>query len=344
MQKLLILTSDETLLKWKSLPAKKKHILAALNKTKNADWSIEIRYRALTPQVVNGRISHDWYNTVSYPLFREGYQHVVMHFSMAQWKMWGIEGNYNGFNQIDKDFVGESYIRADETTVHKYGRARRPRDLFSQFVQTLLHEILHELKRGTNQPDITHDYHQQHKDISGAFADVDMATYLPLERKLKGQISLLERIKGLWEQVVEYDRVLASRQRLQPLVARQADKVVEAMAMLGHPVRIVEGYRTPERQDELYAQGRTTPGRVVTNAKGNESAHNFGVAVDFIFKNGGYNAPEELWQTLGSVMKSQGFTWGGDWKSFPDKPHGELLLGYSLRDFQAGKVDYSKYQ
>ena len=115
------------------------------------------------------------------------------------------------------------------------------------------------------------------------------------------------------------------------------------MALLGHPVRITEGYRSMERQQELYNQGRTTPGNIVTNAKAGESFHNYGVAVDFVFRKEGYNASEELWQTLGAIGKSQGFEWGGDWAKFVDKPHFSMTLGYSLEDFKLGKVDYSKW-
>lgn len=137
------------------------------------------------------------------------------------------------------------------------------------------------------------------------------------------------------------DRI-AARNGLQPLVYRRANAVVEAMALLGHPVRIVEGYRSPERQAELYAQGRTTPGNIVTNAKPGNSFHQYGVAVDFVFRNEGYNASEELWQTLGTIGKAHGFDWGGDWKR-SDRPHFSITLGYTLRDFKQDKVDYSKF-
>ena len=116
------------------------------------------------------------------------------------------------------------------------------------------------------------------------------------------------------------------------------------MKRRGHPVRIVEGFRTLERQTELYNQGRTTPGAVVTNAKAGQSLHNYGVAVDFVFRQEGYNASNTLWNLLGSVGKAQGFIWGGDWNGFVDRPHFEMKLGYSLRDFQKNKIDWNKYK
>jgi peptidoglycan L-alanyl-D-glutamate endopeptidase CwlK len=46
-------------------------------------------------------------------------------------------------------------------------------------------------------------------------------------------------------------------------------------------VRIVQGLRTIEEQNVLYAQGRTKPGNIVTNAKSGSSYHNYGLAIDF---------------------------------------------------------------
>lgn len=43
-------------------------------------------------------------------------------------------------------------------------------------------------------------------------------------------------------------------------------------------VRIVQALRTIEEQNELYAQGRTKAGKKVTNAKGGQSYHNYGLA------------------------------------------------------------------
>lgn len=40
--------------------------------------------------------------------------------------------------------------------------------------------------------------------------------------------------------------------------------------------------RSNEEQDALYAQGRTVPGKIVTNAHAGQSAHNYGLAIDFV--------------------------------------------------------------
>lgn len=45
----------------------------------------------------------------------------------------------------------------------------------------------------------------------------------------------------------------------------------------------ISGYRSVTEQNDLFAQGRTKPGNIVTKARGGESYHNFAVAIDFAF-------------------------------------------------------------
>ena len=51
-------------------------------------------------------------------------------------------------------------------------------------------------------------------------------------------------------------------------------------------VAISETLRSAAEQDALYAQGRTKPGNIVTNAKGSsyKSQHQWGIAFDFYLK------------------------------------------------------------
>jgi len=94
--------------------------------------------------------------------------------------------------------------------------------------------------------------------------------------------------------------------------------------------KVIEGYRSTARQKELYAQGRTKPGRIVTykNGTSNESNHQSSLSVDlgiFIAKNGAYveEPPAQVWNYWGHCVRAQGLEWGGDWKSFKDMPHAE---------------------
>ncbi|MED0738884.1 M15 family metallopeptidase, partial [Aneurinibacillus thermoaerophilus] len=70
-------------------------------------------------------------------------------------------------------------------------------------------------------------------------------------------------------------------QNLHPVVAQRGWEVVFEAWQRGIYVLITQGYRSIAEQNELYAQGRTKPGKIVTNAKGGTSYHNYGLALDF---------------------------------------------------------------
>lgn len=127
---------------------------------------------------------------------------------------------------------------------------------------------------------------------------------------------------------------------LLPKVQRRAEMLINIMEVLGKPIRITEGLRTMERQTELYSQGRTTPGRIVTNARAGDSFHNYGVAFDVVFVKTGYSGD---WDLLGKIGKALGLEWGGDFEGLVDKPHFEMKLGKTIQDFKNNKVDYTQY-
>lgn len=87
---------------------------------------------------------------------------------------------------------------------------------------------------------------------------------------------------------------------------------------------IGECFRTVEEQEALYAQGRTTPGNIVSNARGTSysSQHQWGIAFDF-FKNvkGQEYSDNTFFTKVANLAKSIGLAWGGDWSGFIDKPH-----------------------
>lgn len=105
---------------------------------------------------------------------------------------------------------------------------------------------------------------------------------------------------------------------MQPLVKSFLAKAKDR----GFDLRITSGYRSLEEQAELYAQGRTKPGSIVTNAKPGQSNHNHRRAIDVVDRKNGYNID---WPTIGSLGESCGLSWGGRWRRFVDKPHFEYL-------------------
>lgn len=333
-QKLLIITSDERVLSWKTLPIKLAYMERYINKGKNANFSIEVVHQKVIPAITpEGRISHTWLADLFTPYFSKGYDIIGFHFTGEQRLSWNFNLGLRGANprtQNENEF-GDFYFWADENT---------QREEHNQFMQTCMHELMHEYFQHTGLPDQTHEWHQSDSNIGKRFAELDWSLYQPERFRLKYTVSILQRIKEKWERVAYFTKRLEHPDTLQPLVERKANELIEIMSKKGHRIRVVEGHRSYERQNQLYAQGRTTPGVIVTNARGGESMHNFGVAVDFVFRDYGYEAPKRLWNLLGEEGKKLGFEWGGDWTTFVDKPHFEMTLGYTLLDFQDGKVDY----
>lgn len=111
-------------------------------------------------------------------------------------------------------------------------------------------------------------------------------------------------------------------------VRKNALELIRRAYKEGIYVQISEGYRSNKRQNELYAQGRTKPGNIVTNARAGQSNHNYGVAVDFfLVSSDGKRAlwtVNREWRRVAQIGKELGFTWGGDWSSFKDYPHLEM--------------------
>ncbi|MCL6630685.1 MAG: M15 family metallopeptidase, partial [Armatimonadetes bacterium] len=90
----------------------------------------------------------------------------------------------------------------------------------------------------------------------------------------------------------------ARRDKLDPEFRRKLDVFEAKLRENGIQVKLVSGYRSQEEQDQLYAQGRTMPGKIVTNARGGYSWHNFGLAADYAFVKDGH------------------LTWNGPWNHF----------------------------
>jgi len=111
---------------------------------------------------------------------------------------------------------------------------------------------------------------------------------------------------------------------LQPDLAIAITKLLSVMADLGHPMKVTSTLRTVEEQARLYAQGRTTPGAIVTACDGvtKLSNHQRGHAVDCAFLLNGQPSWAEThpWRLYGELGKALGCRWGGDWPH-PDRPH-----------------------
>jgi peptidoglycan LD-endopeptidase CwlK len=141
------------------------------------------------------------------------------------------------------------------------------------------------------------------------------------------------------------DQSSANRlEKVHPELKKRITKLLNNLAKKSLDVRVVQGLRTFAEQDALFAQGRTKPGKRVTNAKGGQSNHNYGLAVDMA----PFKAGQPDWnniagfKTIGSEAKKLGLEWGGDWKKLVDMPHVQLP-GLSVKEcfalFQRGGID-----
>ena len=92
----------------------------------------------------------------------------------------------------------------------------------------------------------------------------------------------------------------------------------------GLELLVTDGRRTFLSQGELYAQGRTTPGDIVTHAEPGESYHNYGLAIDFVCIDS-HGTPlwsETPWEEIGEFGEGLGLEWGGRWpRPKRDRPH-----------------------
>ena len=100
-------------------------------------------------------------------------------------------------------------------------------------------------------------------------------------------------------------------------------KWLERCKAAGLNVLITNTVRDKEYQEYLYAQGRTRPGSIVTNGRTPTfHADTAGLAFDFCKNVKGHEYDDaDFFKKAAIIAKEMGFSWGGDWKSFPDMPH-----------------------
>lgn len=96
---------------------------------------------------------------------------------------------------------------------------------------------------------------------------------------------------------------------------------------------ITSSYRSLADQKKLYAKGRTTSGKIVTNSQPGYSYHNYGMAIDMAFDDKDPWSPLHPWHRLGEIGKAHGFEWGGDWLSPAprDMPHFQMTFGWKVQ-------------
>lgn len=137
-----------------------------------------------------------------------------------------------------------------------------------------------------------------------------------------------------------------------PPVKSRAIAFLKACDDAGLDIMIYCTYRSPEEQNELYAQGRTVKsnigvsplrpmGAIVTNAKGGQSWHNYRAAFDFVPLVNGKPAwsDGQLYAKAGEIAESCGLEWAGRWQGkLRETAHCQYRGGLSLEQAADGKV------
>ena len=125
---------------------------------------------------------------------------------------------------------------------------------------------------------------------------------------------------------------------LLPVVKVKVQQFLDKAKAEGIDLLVTSTYRDNESQNVLYAQGRTTGGTKVTNAKAGQSFHNWRCAVDVVPIVNGKAVWNDVntWARVGVIGKSVGLEWAGDWKKFKEFPHFQYTKGLTLAQLQQG--------
>ena len=120
---------------------------------------------------------------------------------------------------------------------------------------------------------------------------------------------------------------------LLPVVKDKVDTFLQSCKDAGIDLIVTSTYRDEESQNELYAQGRTKPGRIVTNAAGGQSFHNYRCAVDVVPVVNGkcdWDGSHPVWADVGRIGKESGLEWAGEWVHFKELAHFQYTGGKDL--------------
>jgi len=129
-----------------------------------------------------------------------------------------------------------------------------------------------------------------------------------------------------------------SLDELAPPAKERAEAFIEAAKVKGIDLLVTSTYRDSDSQNALYAQGRTTPGNIVTRAKAGQSWHNWRCAFDVVpLVNGKAIWDDQaMWKQVGEIGKACGLEWAGDWKTFKEYPHFQYTGGLTLAQLNQG--------
>lgn len=139
------------------------------------------------------------------------------------------------------------------------------------------------------------------------------------------------------------DQLTISRiKQAHPIIRKELEALyIECNNLLpkGVRLRFSSVFRSVTEQNALYNQRPK-----VTNARGGQSIHNYGLAFDYVilldkdnngtFESIEWNVSNKYHKKVIAFFKSKGYEWGGDWKSFHDYPHFQKAFGLSWQQLK----------
>lgn len=125
---------------------------------------------------------------------------------------------------------------------------------------------------------------------------------------------------------------------LLPQVKERAERFIQACKDEGIDLLVTSTYRDLESQRALFEQGRTVPGKIVTNAASGKSFHNYRCALDVVpLVNGKCVWDDEyLWNKIGQIGEFCGLTWAGRWTTFKETAHFQYTGGLTIAQLELG--------
>lgn len=153
---------------------------------------------------------------------------------------------------------------------------------------------------------------------------------------------------------VSNKRIATLHPKLREEAQRLFDKINNEVLTGRAKMRVTRAYATAAEQNALYAQGRTKPGKIVTNARAGYSMHNYGLALDFCLIIDGRSASWDMlgdydkdgkkdWTEIVEVFKKAGWEWSGDWKTFKEYCHVQKAFGHNVKSLLTTPKDAAGY-
>ena len=126
---------------------------------------------------------------------------------------------------------------------------------------------------------------------------------------------------------------------LLPEVKTRVEKFIQSCKDKSIDILVTSTYRDMESQAALYAQGRTTEGKIVTNAGPGDSYHNWRCAVDVVPLINGkpdWDGSHPVWATIGELGEQDGLEWAGKWIHFKELAHFQYTNGLTIAQLKSG--------